>query len=97
MKKIRNIKSGKVEDLCNGPGKVGMSLGVAKDAMNGCDVVEGKFRVVDAGIKDFKVGISKRINIDYAEEWIDKPWRFYVLGNSFVSKVNPDAPAKKKK
>jgi DNA-3-methyladenine glycosylase len=74
-----------------------MSLGVVKDAMNGCDVVEGKFRVVDAGIKDFKVGISKRINIDYAEEWIDKPWRFYVLGNSFVSKVNPDAPAKKKK
>lgn len=53
MKEIRNIKSGKIEDLCNGPGKVGMSLGVVKDTMNGCDVTEGKFRVVDAGLKNF--------------------------------------------
>jgi DNA-3-methyladenine glycosylase len=66
MKQIRNIKSGKIEDLCNGPGKVGMSLGVVKDTMNGCDVTQGKFRVVDAGLNNFQVGISKRINIDYA-------------------------------
>ena len=43
-----------------------MSLGVVKDTMNGCDITQGTLRVVDAGIKDFKVGISKRINIDYA-------------------------------
>ncbi len=43
-----------------------MSLGVVKDTMNGIDVTTGKFRVVDAGLKGFKVGISKRINIDYA-------------------------------
>ena len=66
MKQIRNIKSGKIEDLCNGPGKVGMSLGVVKDTMNGCDVTQGKFRVVDAGLNNFQVGISKRINIDYS-------------------------------
>jgi len=97
MKEVRKIKSNKIEDLSNGPGKVGMSLGIVKDTMNGCDITTGKLRLVDAGIKDFKVGISKRINIDYAGEWIDKPWRFYVVGNSFVSKVNPDAPPKKKK
>lgn len=83
--------------MSNGPGKVGMCLSIDKDTMNGRDLTAGSLRIVDAGIKDFKMGISKRINIDYAEEWIDKPWRFYVIGNSFVSKVNPDAPSKKKK
>ncbi len=73
-----------------------MSLGIVKETMNGWDLTTGNLRVVDAGIKDFKVGISKRINIDYAGEWIDKPWRFFIVGNSFVSKVNPDAPKKKK-
>ncbi len=34
--------------------------------MNGCDITTGKLRVVDAGLKDFKIGSSKRINIDYA-------------------------------
>jgi hypothetical protein len=43
-----------------------MSLGVVKDIMNGCDVTQGKFRVVDAGLNKFQVGTSKRINIDYA-------------------------------
>lgn len=65
--------------------------------MGGKDLTQGNLRVVDAGIKDFKVGISKRINIDYAGEWIDKPWRFFVMGNSYVSKVDPEASSKKKK
>jgi len=43
-----------------------MSLGIVKETMNGCDLTEGKLRIVDAGIKDFKVNASKRINIDYA-------------------------------
>ncbi len=43
------------------------------------------------------MGISRRVNIDYAEEWIDTPWRFFVKGNTFVSKVNFNAPKKEKK
>jgi hypothetical protein len=35
--------------------------------MNGIDLVNSKLRIVDSGISDFKVGVSKRINIDYAE------------------------------
>lgn len=40
--------------------------------------------------------MSRRVNIDYAEEWIDKPWRFFIQGNKYVSKVNLEAPPKKK-
>jgi DNA-3-methyladenine glycosylase len=56
--------------------------------MNGMSLVnDERLKIVDGGIDDFTVGVSKRINIDYAEEWIDKPWRFYIEGNSYVSKV----------
>lgn len=34
----------------------------------------------------YEVEESKRINIDYAEEWKDKLWRFTLKGNSYVSK-----------
>jgi hypothetical protein len=27
-----------------------------------------------------------RVGIDYAEEFVDEPWRFWVKGNEFVSK-----------
>ena len=36
----RNLKSKKVEDLTNGPGKVGLSLNVKMD-MNGRDLANG--------------------------------------------------------
>jgi len=41
MRGIRNIKSNKMEDMCNGPGKVGQSLAIEKDKMNGIDLTEG--------------------------------------------------------
>jgi len=52
---------------------------------------------VDAGIKGFEMGVSRRVNIDYAQEWVDTQWRFFIKGNTYVSKVNFDAPPKKKK
>lgn len=64
--------------------------------MNGIDLTEGDFTIVDAGIDNFDMGVSQRVNIDYAAEWIDKPWRFFVKGNTFVSKVNFNASKEKK-
>ena len=28
---------------------------------------------------------TTRIGVDYAGEWVNKPWRFYLKGNRFVS------------
>lgn len=33
----------------------------------------------------FEMSVSKRINIDYAQEWTNAPWRFFIKGNPFVS------------
>lgn len=63
---LRDIKSNKVEDLTNGPGKVGQALGIDKEKMNGMDLTEGDFCIVDAGIEGFEMGVSRRVNIDYA-------------------------------
>ena len=70
-------------------------MAVELATMNGMDLTEGPFKIVDAGISEFEMDVSRRVNIDYAEEWIDKPWRFFIKGNSFVSKVNFN-PVKKK-
>ena len=51
-------------------------------------MTEGEFTIVDAGIDKFEMGVSRRVNIDYAGEWVDKPGRFFIKGNTFVSKVN---------
>ena len=53
MRGLRNIKSNKLEDMCNGPGKVSQSLGIDKEKMNGIDLTEGGFKIVDVGITDF--------------------------------------------
>ena len=31
------------------------------------------------------LGVSKRINIDYAQECAEYMWRFYLKGNAYVS------------
>jgi DNA-3-methyladenine glycosylase len=34
----------------------------------------------------FEIVETKRIGIDYAEEAIEFPWRFYIKGNKYISK-----------
>ena len=34
-----------------------------------------------------RIARGPRIGIDYAQEWIDKPWRFWIRDNPFVSKI----------
>jgi len=33
-----------------------------------------------------QIATGARIGIDYAQEWIDKPWRFWIRNNPFVSR-----------
>ena len=53
--------------------------------LNEVDVTKRGALYILEGIKPEKIVMDKRINIDYAEEYIDKEWRFYVEGNSYVS------------
>lgn len=83
-KQYRKIKSKKIEDLTNGPGKLCKALEIDKQ-LNEAAVTEKGAIYIEEGIAPFSIVCDKRINIDYAEEYRDKEWRFYIEGNKFVS------------
>lgn len=74
--------------LTNGPGKLCRWLEI-DGTLNEEDLVKSKRLWVEEGnekIKKSQIVSSKRIGIDYAKEWAQKPWRFYLKDNIFVSR-----------
>ncbi len=64
------------KNFLNGPGKLCKALSLTKE-QNGLSLLGDELYVVDAGERPSDIHISKRIGIDYAEEAVDFPWRFY--------------------
>lgn len=93
MQKIRSQKTLKEKDLCNGPSKLCQALKISKDKFNKVDLTTSDELWLEDGesLAEEKIVTSARINIDYAEEWADKPLRFYILGNKSVSKRDKSA------
>lgn len=82
--KIRR-KTEKIQNLCNGPGKLCQAMGIDKSHY-GIDLC-GTTMYLEAS-KDSnqtEVIASKRINIDYAEQSRDNLWRFTRKDNKFIS------------
>ena len=85
IKQNRKIKSKKIIDLTNGPGKLSKALMIDK-TFNKCDLKSSKDIYIKENLLDkFDIVEEKRVNIDYAEEYRDKLWRFYIKENPFVS------------
>jgi DNA-3-methyladenine glycosylase len=73
----------RVEDLCSGPGKLTLAMGITR-ALNGAPVTRGQLTVrAPAVAEPVEVAVSPRIGITQCADW---PLRFYVAGNRFVSK-----------
>ena len=79
MKQNRNTD--KIQNLCSGPGKLCLALGIDKK-YNGLKLGK-EIKVFDDGHKVEKISNSSRIGIKDA---LDLQWRFFVEGNDFVSK-----------
>jgi DNA-3-methyladenine glycosylase len=81
-------------NLANGPGKLCLALGIDR-SLDGSDLlaegvwVEGRRRPVTPS----SIASGPRIGIDYAGEWADKPWRFWIRGNPFVTR--PDGESRR--
>ncbi len=85
LRKNRIIKSKKIQDLTNGPGKLCQALNIDK-TLNGSDLIlDNKLYIIDNKEKHETIS-AKRINIDYAGEYKDKLWRFYIKDNIYISK-----------
>jgi DNA-3-methyladenine glycosylase len=62
-----------------------MALGLTKN-QNGADLCIQPFCIRNGERIDEKDVVSAaRIGVNYADDWKDKRWRFYIRNNSFVS------------
>jgi DNA-3-methyladenine glycosylase len=84
---VGNCSNYEIRKLANGPGKLCRWMNIDK-RFNEEDLVYSKKIWVEKRKENKKSQIisAKRIGIDYAEEWADKLWRFYLKDNEFVSK-----------
>jgi len=85
---IMRERRGKMPDknLTSGPGKLCIALGIDKNT-NGLNLSGEKVWIEDGeNIPKSEILASGRIGIDYAEEFVEKPWRFCVKQNPFVSR-----------
>lgn len=73
-------------NLTNGPGKLCIALNIDR-ALDGADLLGDRVWLEEyQSISPRRIARGPRIGIDYAQEWIDKPWRFWIRDNSYVSR-----------
>lgn len=75
----------KTRELCNGPAKLCEALGIDKSS-DKLDLVSSPTLWVEGGSEVKEITLARRVGVEYAEEWADKPLRFYISGNACVSK-----------
>lgn len=87
MLKRRNMQAVKPR-LTAGPGVLTQALGISKKQY-GADLRGTEIWIEDRNeiIKDEAIVTGPRIGVAYAEEDALLPWRFYIEGNKFVSKI----------
>jgi DNA-3-methyladenine glycosylase len=75
-------------DLTSGPGKLCIAFGITRE-LNGEDLIAGERIWVEEHrkIKKGEIAVGPRVGIDYAEEFVESPWRFWIAGNPYVSKA----------
>ena len=85
MSKRRPEAKGSIIKLANGPGKLCTAMGLSKK-QNGADICALPFYIRDAALEPEKdISIGTRIGVDYAGEWKNKPWRFFINQSPYVS------------
>ncbi|WP_231638353.1 DNA-3-methyladenine glycosylase [Rubeoparvulum massiliense] len=93
MKNNRKITRPNLCNLTNGPGKLCQSLAIDK-AFYGYDLVAGESLYLRHGseTEPFIISSGARVNIAYAEEFVGRPWRYFIQGHPCISVK----PSKKK-
>ena len=75
-----------ISDRACGPGLLCKAMMIDRQC-NEHDLLSDNLFIADAGDEPSKQIIeTPRIGVHYAKEWANKPLRFYIQGNAFVSK-----------
>lgn len=74
---IEEMNAYQRKHFLNGPGKVCKAFSLDR-SLNGADLTAGPLWLADDGFRPGEIHAGPRIGIDYAEEAVDFPWRFYL-------------------
>ena len=100
MGKRRGFLNGQQGNLAGGPGRLCMAMGISK-VHNKIDVTIPPLYVEDdQSVPAEKIVEAARVGVDYAGEWKNRPWRFYIQDNNCVSikkQKNNSGPIRKEK
>lgn len=81
------------KNLTSGPGKLTIALGIDRtynsEHLSGDRIWVEEYKT----FRNSEIASGPRVGIDYAEEFVGMPWRFWVKGNRFVSKVGRRDPS----
>lgn len=76
-------------DLCSGPAKLTQALEIDRD-LNGTDLRTARSlfieRVRPRTLPQDRIVRTARVGVGYAREWADRPLRFAIAGNSWISR-----------
>ena len=75
-------------NLTSGPGKLCAAMGIDR-SYNRADLLGDSVWIEEAerSIAESEIASGPRIGIDYAGEYVIKPWRFWIRDNPYVSKA----------
>lgn len=85
MRRLRDNPQ-KETNIASGPGKLCMAMSIDK-ALNGANLLGNVLWLEDRNLEPERIRVSPRVGVDYAGEYKDKPWRFFVENNPHVSRV----------
>jgi DNA-3-methyladenine glycosylase len=72
--------------LTTGPGALARAMGIST-VFTGINMLEDNAPVwIETNHDAVSISAGKRIGIDYAKEWAEKPWRFWITDSPFVKK-----------
>lgn len=82
----------RASDIGSGPGKLCQAMGIDR-RLNAVSLCGSELWIEDRAIDPGPVAASPRVGVDYAADYRDKPWRFFVEGNPHVSRARFDRGA----
>jgi DNA-3-methyladenine glycosylase len=84
MRQRRPVKTD--VSLTSGPGKLCIAMGIDR-SLDRADLLGERVWIEEGErIKPRMIASGPRVGIAYAEEYVSKPWRFWIAGNPFVSR-----------
>jgi DNA-3-methyladenine glycosylase len=82
----RRRGSGALHGLTSGPGKLCIALGIDR-RLDRADLLGDRVWIeARPPVPARAIGAGPRVGIDYAKGWVDRPWRFWLRDNPFVSR-----------